>query len=87
MSDTKEKLPSENGPGAGFKGIKSGTEQNTRGTTKVEVGEPRGNQGKQMRAVDGSDSMPTDRNPLKGNNPKKDRYGDTKNLFHPSHGR
>lgn len=91
MSDTKEKLPSENGPGAGFKGIKSGMEQNTRGTTRVEVGEPRGNQAKQMRAVDGSESMPTDRNPLRGGSPTKDRSpygkGETKNTYHPRHGR
>jgi hypothetical protein len=87
MSNTKEKLPSENGPGAGFKGIKSGTENNTRGTTRVEVGEPKGNQARQMRAVDGSESMATNRNPLHGSDPKKDKYGDTRNSFHPKHGR
>ena len=87
MADTKEKMPSENGPGAGFKGIKSGTEQNMCGSTRVEVGEPKGNQARQMRAVDGSESMATNRNPLKGSDPKKDKYGDTRNSFHPKHGR
>ena len=84
MSDTNEKLSTE---GTGFKGIKSGTENNTRGTTRVEVGEPKGNQARQMRAVDGSESMATNRNPLHGSDPKKDKYGDTRNSFHPKHGR
>ena len=87
MADTKNKLDSENGPNAGHKGIKSGTEQNMRGSTRVEVGEPKGNQARQMRAVDGSESMATNRNPLKGSDPKKDKYGDTRNSFHPKHGR
>ena len=87
MSDIKNKLDSENGPNAGFKGIKSGTEQNMRGSTRVEVGEPKGNQARQMRAVDGSESMATNRNPLKGSDPKKDKYGDTRNSYHPKHGR
>ena len=84
MADTKEKMSTE---GSGFKGIKSGTEQNMRGSTKVEVGEPKGNQARQMRAVDGSESMATNRNPLHGSDPKKDKYGDTRNSFHPKHGR
>ena len=87
MSDSKNKLDSENGPNAGHKGIKSGTEQNMRGSTRVEVGEPKGNQARQMRAVDGSEEMSTSRNPLHGSNPKKDKYGDTRNSFHPKHGR
>ena len=85
--DRKEKMPSKNGPGAGFPGIKSGTENNTRGVTRVQVGEPGGNMGKQMRAVDGSNSMATERFPLRGSDPKKDKYGDTKNSYHPKHGR
>ena len=84
MADTKEKMSTE---GSGFEGIKSGTENNTRGTTRVEVGEPKGNQVRQMRAVDGSESMATNRNPLHGSDPKKDKYGDTRNSFHPKHGR
>ena len=84
MADTKEKMSTE---GSGFKGIKSGTEQNMRGSTRVEVGEPKGNQARQMRAVDGSESMATNRNPLHGSDPKKDKYGDTRNSFHPKHGR
>ena len=73
--------------GKGFHGIKSGNEQNMRGSTRVEVGEPKGNQARQMRAVDGSESMATNRNPLHGSDPKKDKYGDTRNSFHPKHGR
>ena len=84
MADTKEKMSTE---GSGFEGIKSGTEQNMRGSTRVEVGEPKGNQARQMRAVDGSESMATNRNPLHGSDPKKDKYGDTRNSFHPKHGR
>ena len=84
MADTKEKMSTE---GGGFKGIKSGTEQNMRGSTRVEVGEPKGNQARQMRAVDGSESMATNRNPLHGSDPKKDKYGDTRNSYHPKHGR
>ena len=84
MSDTKEKMSTE---GKGFPGIKSGTENNTLGTTRVEVGEPKGNQARQMRAVDGSESMATNRNPLHGSDPKKDKYGDTRNSYHPKHGR
>ena len=84
MADTKEKMSTE---GYGFKGIKSGTEQNMRGSTRVEVGEPKGNQARQMRAVDGSEERSTGRNPLHGSDPKKDKYGDTRNSFHPKHGR
>ena len=87
MSDRKNKLDSENGPNAGFKGIKSGNEQNMRGSTKVEVGEPKGNQARQMRAVDGSEEMATSRNPLNCSNPKKDKYGDAVNTYKPKHGR
>ena len=91
MADTKEKLPSENGPGAGFKGIKSGNEQNMRGSTRVEVGEPKGNQARQMRAVNGSDEMATIRNPLHGSNPSKGKLpyekGENRNSYHPKHGR
>ena len=84
MADTREKMSTD---GKGFEGIKSGTENNTRGTTRVEVGEPKGNQARQMRAVDGSESMATNRNPLHGSDPKKDKYGDTRNSYHPKHGR
>ena len=79
-----EKLSTE---GSGFPGIKSGTENNMRGVTRVEVGEPGGNLGRQMRAVDGSGSMATDRFPMKGSNPSKDKWGDTKNSYKPKHGR
>ena len=84
MADTKEKMSTE---GSGHKGIKSGTEQNMRGSTRVEVGEPKGNQARQMRAVDGSEEMATSRNPLNCSNPKKDKYGDTVNTYKPKHGR
>ena len=88
MADTKEKMSTE---GGGFKGIKSGTEQNTRGSTRVEVGEPKGNQARQMRAVNGSDEMATIRNPLHGSNPSKGKLpyekGENRNSYHPKHGR
>ena len=84
MSDTKEKLSTE---GTGFKGIQSGTENNCRGTTRVEVGEPGGKLAKQGRAVDRSAAETTDRFPVKGSDPKKDKYGDTRNSYHPKHGR
>jgi len=91
MADTKEKLSTANGPGAGFEGIKSGTEQNMRGSTRVEVGEPKGNQARQMRAVDGSETMATSRNPLRGVDPArgKEPYekGEMRNSYKPKHGR
>ncbi len=83
--DAKEKLPSENGSNAGFKGIRSGTEANAAGSTRVEVGTP----GKAQREIrnDKSGSMSTDRFPLHGNSPKKDKFGETLNSGHPIHGR
>ncbi len=83
MSDTREKLSTE---GIGFGGVKSGTENNTRGTTRVEVGTP-GKAQKQMRAMTKSGESHTSRFPLHGAHPKKDKFGDTRNTFHPAHGR
>lgn len=81
----REKLSTE---GEGFKGVKSGTEPNALGTTKIEVGEPKLGMNKhQMRANDKSGDIHTDRFPLHGKSPKKDKFGDTKNSGHPSHGR
>ena len=88
MADSKEKLSTE---GSGFPGIKSGTENNARGTTKVEVGEPGGNFGKVSRDSHGELIRSSGRYPLRDANPTKDNRpfekGETRNTYHPKNGR
>lgn len=83
MSDTREKLSTS---GSGFESQpKPTTEDNVLGKTTIQRGDP----GKAQREVrmDKDGSMSTSRFPLKGANPKKDKWGDTKNTTHPKHGR
>ena len=64
--------------GKGFPGVKSGTENNVGGKTRVEVGEP-GTKGKGSGRQITSSTASTNRYPAKGMNQKFDKYGDAKN--------